>query len=89
MTQNFPPERIFSNSIDMALEPLDPNKQSYNNQSCDECEDQTVQNIQGVLSVYPHDAITDLDLKVKVANRGKTLQEFVATLIADLNIKFT
>lgn len=87
MAQTFPPERIFTNSIDQSLIPLDPNKPAYNNQSCDECEDEVVQNIQDILTVYPHDAITDVDLKVKVANRG-TLQEFVAILIADLNIKF-
>ena len=88
MPQSFSPERIFTNSIDMALVPLDPNKPPYNNQSCDECEDEVVVNIQGVLSVYTHDAITDADLKVKIANIG-TLQEFVTVLIDDLNIIFT
>lgn len=87
MTQNFSSERIFSNSIDMALIPLDSNKPAYNNQSCDECEDEVVVNIQEILTVYTHDQITDADLKIKVQKRD-SLQEFSSKLIADLNIVF-
>lgn len=87
MTQNFPPERIFTNQIDAALIPLDPNKPFYNNQSCEECEDEVVVSIQDILATYTSDAITDANLKIEIHNRG-TLQEFVKKLIDDLHITF-
>lgn len=87
MVQNFSPERIFSNSLDMALTPLDPNKPAYNNQTCEECTAEVVVNIQGVLSVYTHEPITDENLTTLIDNRG-TLQEFATKLISDLHVVF-
>ncbi len=85
MTQSFTPERIFQNSIEQCLGPLNPNG---SNEPCDDCENQVVANIQDYLSILTADAITDANLKIEIQNRG-TLQEFAAKLITDLNISFT
>jgi hypothetical protein len=85
MIQSFTPERIFQNSIEQCLIPIDPNGP---NEPCDDCENQVVANIQDYLSILTADVITDTNLKIEIQNRG-TLQEFATKLITDLNISFT
>ena len=82
MTQVLSAERVYINSIEQCLSPLDPDVPP-----CPEsdCEDEVVANLQEYLSSITADAISDADLKTKVQNRG-TLQEFAAELKTDLNI---